>query len=594
MKAAQHDGSDEMALSEEVSEAHLMRHARKIARWIRLSGSREEREAFLYLKGELEALDLEPTLYDHPAYISLPVSASLTIVAPRREEIACITHSAGASTGPDGVEGDVMYAGAGVPADFAGRDVRGKIALADGMAMPVKVKAAEDAGAAAQIHVNDANFHEMIVSSVWGNPTLRNIHEWPRTPIISVRQPDGDRLKAALGSGRLRAKVTARVDTGWRTTPLLVADIPGVDAGGPFVLLSGHVDSWHYGAMDNGTANATMLEVARILTGHRDRLRRGVRLAFWSGHSHGRYSGSAWYADTHWEELHARCVAHVNVESPGAVGATVLAEAACMAEARGLAADVIRRVAAQEYDGARPSRAGDQSFWGLGIPSVFMGVSRQPAPKGDSAAAQAHALLHGRRPVKSGGLGWWWHTTDDTLDKIDSRNLARDCRVYVSAVFRLCASAVLPFDYTALTQEYVQTLTELQESAKGRFTLEEAIARARALERRLRRLNDSIHAGAMNEDAEDRNKTMTARANRCLMRLGRCLIPPDYCSVGPFEHDPALPVPPFPRLNVIRAMAAMDPAGDDFNLAAVEARRGYNQVLHALQCALDEVEVCLA
>ena len=131
MKAAQHDGSDEMALSEEVSEAHLMRHARKIARWIRLSGSREEREAFLYLKGELEALDLEPTLYDHPAYISLPVSASLTIVAPRREEIACITHSAGASTGPDGVEGDVMYAGAGVPADFAGRDVRGKIALAD-------------------------------------------------------------------------------------------------------------------------------------------------------------------------------------------------------------------------------------------------------------------------------------------------------------------------------------------------------------------------------------------------------------------------------------------------------------------------------
>ena len=34
--------------------------------------------------------------------------------------------------------------------------------------------------------------------------------------------------------------------------------------------------------------------------------RRGLRVVFWSGHSQGRYSGSTWYADTHWEELERR------------------------------------------------------------------------------------------------------------------------------------------------------------------------------------------------------------------------------------------------------------------------------------------------
>ena len=31
-------------------------------------------------------------------------------------------------------------------------------------------------------------------------------------------------------------------------------------------------------------------------------------------------------------------------------------------------------------------------------------------------------MRHGG-PRTSGGLGWWWHTTDDTLDKIDRETL---------------------------------------------------------------------------------------------------------------------------------------------------------------------------
>ncbi|MEZ4715068.1 MAG: M28 family peptidase [Caldilineaceae bacterium] len=110
----------------------------------------------------------------------------------------------------------------------------------------------------------------------------------------------------------------------WQTTPILVGELDGRHSD-EFVLFSGHLDSWEVGAMDNGSANATMLEVGRLLAMHRDGLYRGLRLVFWSGHSHGRYSGSTWYVDNHWEELYDRCVAHVNVDSTGARGATFYA-----------------------------------------------------------------------------------------------------------------------------------------------------------------------------------------------------------------------------------------------------------------------------
>src|SRR5262249_19993084 len=164
---------------------------------------------------------------------------------------------------------------------------------------------------------------------------------------------------------------------GWRITPLLTAEIRGTDESDNFVLLSGHHCSWYFGAMDNGTADATILEVARILARNRAELRRGVRIAFWPGHTHGRYSGSTWYFDHFWEDLHDHCVLHVNADSTGARGATIY-RALAMPETRSFALDVIRDAIGVEAEPERQSRAGDQSFWGCGVPSIFMDLSQVP------------------------------------------------------------------------------------------------------------------------------------------------------------------------------------------------------------------------
>lgn len=177
------------------------------------------------------------------------------------------------------------------------------------------------------------------------SPSSETLDQLPRTVVVSVSRDNGEGLKARLRAGEsIEATINATVDTGWRRTPLLVAELmpPGQDIDGPFVMFSGHHDTWYLGVMDNGAANATMLEVARLCAGKRDVWKRGLRLCFWSGHSHGRYSGSAWYADHHWSELERRCVVHVNVDSTGGRGASVLTDAPASAELLPLTREAVR------------------------------------------------------------------------------------------------------------------------------------------------------------------------------------------------------------------------------------------------------------
>src|SRR5699024_2651174 len=135
--------------------------------------------------------------------------------------------------------------------------------------------------------------HEMIVSTNWGNPDLSNYNQYPTIPVISVNYQDGQTILKEIHNNNNECELQTNVRTEWIDIPTLIADYKGVQDPDSYVLFSGHIDSWHYGVMDNGTANATMLEIARIIGESQMPLYRSLRLAFWSGHSHGRYAGSA-------------------------------------------------------------------------------------------------------------------------------------------------------------------------------------------------------------------------------------------------------------------------------------------------------------
>lgn len=564
---------------DQLSAERLMEHTADIARWVRLSGTPDERKAFDYVKGVLDDLGLETELIEHDAYISLPGNAAVEVTSPVEESVACITHSMAAAA-PEGVEGEVVYAGAGTAEDLAAIDVAGKVALVEGLAMPAKVRAIEDRGAIAQMHINADHLHEMIVSTVWGNPTPENVGRLPQTPVVSILGRDGARLKRYADDGRTSVRIRTEVDTGWRKIPLLEADLRSA-ASEDFVMFSGHIDSWHYGAMDNATANAAMIEITRALLATRSELMRGLRLLFWSGHSHGRYAGSAWYADTHWEELHNHCVAHVNIDSIGGRGATMLGHGIIMPETKPLASAAIKELTGQDFEGSRCGRAGDQSFWGTGVPSMFMSLSEQQLGGGGDTEAAFALLLGGK--AKTGGLGWWWHTPHDTIDKIDGDLLLRDTRVYATVIHNLVTDRLLPFDYAGTARELRATLEDLHAAVGTRFDLTAAVERVRALEAEASRLGDRM---VEIRERAHRGADETERANECIKALGRLLVPLNYTKSGPFDHDPAMAVPPIPTLNAVRDLTRLEATSDEAKLLETRMLRARNYVQHTLAQAI--------
>ncbi|MBA4494321.1 M28 family peptidase [Paenactinomyces guangxiensis] len=571
----------EQELMAEVSEARLLEYTQHVAAEVRLSGTPEEKRAFLYVKKTLEEFGLSTDLMYSDAYISLPGKAQLRVAGV---EYRCITHAMAIPTDAAGLEAELVYLGKGSPQDYREADAAGKIVLLDGLAIPGAVKQAQEAGAAGAVFINAAYTHEMIVSPVWGNPTPETFSLLPKIPVVSVNRADGDRIKAALQSkGTTKVWMKTQVDTGWRKIPTLVAEIRGNVEPEKFVMFSGHIDSWHYGAMDNGSANATMLEVARILAKHRDKLRRTLRLAFWSGHSHGRYAGSAWYCDTHWEELYDNCVLHINIDSVGGKGAVVLGEANCMAETKSLAERSVGLIAGQEFYGSRFGRAGDQSFWGTGTPSLFMGLSEQA--RSDDPAAQAFALLFG--DGRAGGFGWWWHTTEDTPDKLDPRYLVRDCKVYLDVVYNACSQALLPLDQRAAVEELIGYLKQYQEKAGERLDLTAALERAG----RLKEVVAQFYACL--EQGNSLSAEQLQVANETMMRLSRILVPLNYVRGSIFDHDLAMKQAPLPALAEIDRLAEAQAGSDEYYQLRTVLIRRVNRVNFALREAIAETEAAL-
>ncbi len=559
-------------LVEAVSGSELQRHLNSIAQYVRLSGTEDEAKAFDYIESELKKFGYEVNRYLSDALIGYPGKSSLEMVAPEEMSIPCNGYSLSTLTDDDGVTGELVFVGDGHPSDYEGLDVRGKIVISNGLAMPDKTLASQENGAIAQIHINDEYIHEMCISPVWGTPIPETAGLLPKLPAVAVTKPDGEKIRAAMEKGPVTVRLMTKPYRAWCKIPTLTGDLPGTRED-TYVMFNGHVDSWHYGAMDNGTANATMLEVARLLAEHKDELYRGVRMAFWSGHSHGRYASSAWYADEFWHDLHERCACNVNIDSVGGNGATILSEAPVMAETYDFAKGVLKDTVDVDLDYRRMSRSSDQSFWGHGIPTVLASLSEQSAEDSEMFKTMASLLGGG---TKGGGLGWWWHTTEDTLDKIDADFLVRDAKVYAETMWRICTAPRLPLDIAALADEIGDAVKGYQESAKGSIDLSGTIEMAAALSGKIRAL--------------DLNQVSPERANQLLMDLDRILLPVNFTANGPFEQDLALGTVPVPGLREVGQLASMNPASDDFKFLKTKLVRQRNRIEHALRAASRKVD----
>lgn len=541
---------------------------------VRESGSMDERAAAHFIASRLEALEIPHDVYEPELYLSIPRGASVKMAG---EDFIAKPPSFGASTTKRGLSAPPIHVPATLPQDWSGlfdsahgsvpEEVTGKIVVTEGYPMPVSVARFEAAGAVGQVYINPGSrIHWGICTTIWGTPGESQLDRKPSTPVAAIDRRDGDRLIEAIEDGLDRITLHAELEEGWYDCPLPVARIDGREK--DFLLAHGHYDSWDIGIGDNAVGDATLLELARIFHQRREELGRSLRIAWWPAHSTGRYAGSAWYADNFGLELSRHCVATVNVDSPGCRGATNYDDVAWMAEAGEVCRDAIRSVAGVEPARRRPLRSGDYSFNELGITSFFMSLSNIPKEERERL---------GFYPVGGCGGNIAWHTEADRLDIADRTNLERDLRVYITAIARFLDDGIIPLDYRKTAAELEQALegyeAAISKDLGKKFNLGPVRAAFDALVRRLEPFYESI---------EDESLAVEA-ANEVLLRLGRILVHLGYAEGPRFEHDPATPQMPIPKLARVHELEAMmEEDADRFRFVVTDVRRQMNKVTEGL------------
>ncbi len=566
----------ETTMLDAIDAERMMRDVEYLSTLQRYAGTEDEAKAFQYIADQCRAAGIEDVReYAFDAFLSFPIKGTLTIegIGPVKVK----TRAFATSTNGREVSGEIVFVPTkGGTALFSGDgshdyddlDVRGKIVISD-RGRPDTILAAGRAGALCHIHYwasDEDAIHEQITTTIWGTPTPETIGRLPIIPSLGVTRNDGLRIAEAAKAGGLRGTFSTVVQTEWRRVPIVVAHISGTYSD-DFAFANGHVDSWYYGTTDNATGNAACLELARIAWLARDELARGVRIAWWTGHSQGRYAGSAWYADNFWEDLHEHAVININIDSPGAKGATRYDVVTMGAETERFGTEMIRVLTGQHAEAERPTRAGDQSFWGPGVPSLYMLLSN--LPKEQWAA------------VGGCGMNWWWHTESDTIETADRDVLALDVRIYAATLARFCGGPVLPFTLADAAREIDDLLAQYEQQAAGRFDLTLARARAaeaiRATEALDARARALIEANASPDDPEARAVVAAQKA------VTRALVPLRYTAGNRFDHDPAMPAPALQLLRDLPLLVTFPPESDGARFLTTALVRKRNAVCAALR-----------
>lgn len=552
---------------------------------VRESSSEDERVAFQYIADRLSELGVSHKVYTPELFLSVPVKSSLEFGGKTyraKSPAFSITTPEGGITG-EAVRIEKFEAGRSVDFfDFTpvtDTDVTGKIVVVDGFGGPPPAWYFENKGALGCIFVNPGvDIHWGICTTIWGAPDLDNYERQPTIPVVSINRPDGEELLKALETGTVEVTLHAEMKEGWFECPLVVAEIEGNVDPEKFVLVHGHVDSWSVGIGDNAVGNATLLELARIFNNNKGQMSRSVRIAWWSGHSTGRYGASTWFADNFGLDLARNCVAQMNIDSPGCRWATEYYDVTVMTEAEEFAKQAVKDSTGKTMTGDRPHQAGDYSFNNIGISSLFMLLSSMPMEMIEEKGYYA---------VGGCGSNIAWHTENDTLEIADKDNLMRDLRVYASSLQRLVNNALHPFDFRNLTAEFKDTLDLYAKAAgdEGNFTpAYDALSDLNAALDKIYSKTESLANRAVDDPA-------VKAYNDAILGMARELVLINYTRKGRFRNEPAVRVPQLPDLAPAMGMADAD---DHMRrVTRTHLVRGVNRVAWAFETSANMVRAAL-
>src|SRR5215475_10924473 len=516
-----------------VSAANVKAHVEHITREIpsRLAGSANGKRMAEYSAAELAKVGVKARVEELPGLVSFPQQAELRVLAPSELVIEANTLGHSLPTLPDGLAGELMDVASGAFSEYAGRDATGKITLSELSYHPArheKQRISALMGAAGCVMMNWGHPENTAVpfgsvKPVWGNPTPETFKsEMATLPAIGIARTAGLKLRQLLASGPVRVWLRANVDNGWRPVQITVGEIAG--ASEDVVVVGGHQDSWPGPqATDNAAGNACILELARVYQAVRGELRRGLIAGFWTGHETGTMVGSSWFVDHNWDRLRQHAVAYLQIDQPACAGTTRWS-AASNVELKRFHQAVERRLLGNRAAGWRRAvKNGDASFFGLGVPML---------------AAQGAFTEEELKATALANLGWWHHSIENTIDKLDFTYMADHLSVYAAYLWELLTAPVLPFEYVSVADQFIERLEELKAGAED-IGLGDAADRARRFKAKAQQLEAAAQDWRGRYAAGNlKDETPAQVLNSSMKRLSRTLVPLASTSCGAYGHDP--------------------------------------------------------
>jgi hypothetical protein len=521
----------EQIVTSRVSAKEVRTHVEHITTAIpsRLAGSENARRMAEYSAAALGKVGVEAKIFEMPGLVSFPGKAEMRVLAPAEFTIEANTLGHSVPTLADGISGELIDVASGAFGEYDGRDATGKITLSELSYHPArheKQRISALMGATGCVMMNWGHAENTAVpfgsvKPVWGNPTPETFKsEMATLPCIGIARTAGLKLREMLKAGPVRVWFRANVENGWRPLQITIGEIKG--ASDDFVVVGGHQDSW-FGpqATDNAAGNACIIELARVFNQHRDKLRRGLVSGFWTGHETGTMVGSSWYVDRNWDRLRRHAVAYLQIDQPACAGTSRWAASANI-ELRRFHQETERRLLGNRpVTWRRAVKNGDASFFGLGVPML---------------GAQGTFTEEELKLSALANLGWWHHSIDNTIDKLDFDFMQTHLEVYAAYLWELCTAPVLPFEFVGVADEFIKRLDQLGSGSVG---LDGALEQARAFRAAAERLDAAAQtwraryaAGGTTDDAA------ADILNDCMKRLSRSLVPLASTTKGTYGHDP--------------------------------------------------------
>jgi len=408
--------------------------------WGRIIGSSADHENAAWLMSRFKAIGLTDVREDPidlaPQWFpqSWEVTASGGGKTLKLDTVQPSYNSTG-TTGA-GLDLDVVYAGLGSEADFAGRDVSGKAVLLFSNPMPGSwrhtatqegaIARAQQKGAAAIIvSIQLPHVVGMTGNAGEGNIRTQLYPTGTNVPTFSMGMKDGIDFRAMIGQAAAGQPVRLKIRLDVQTVPNLKTStvwgkLPG--ATDELIYVEAHRDGWFESATDNASGVATMLGLAEYFAKvPQAQRRRTILFVGTSGHHNSGPNSAAWLAE-HQAELFKNAALLINCEHTAAAGVELLGEA-------------IRVVNGEAgflwYGGGnqRPTlqEATYKAFQQFGVP-----IYAEPEP--GTPGGEASRLWQFVPAVQASNYNMFFHSDAETPATVPPDGLAATTRAYAKII----------------------------------------------------------------------------------------------------------------------------------------------------------------